>query len=98
MAHGTERTMRQVTVQVEAEAARALQQGETSGTSERLQEVARELGVTLTPMHPDIDDPELAAYYTVETPDAETAELVAIRLQSLEAIAFAYVKPADALP
>ena len=90
--------MRYVTVQVQPEAADDLQRGEATDASQELFEVTRELGVELAPMHPGVEDPELATYYRVEAPDDETAARVVDRLQGLKAVGAAYVKPRDAPP
>lgn len=58
------------------------------------------LGVGLEPMHPGIDDPELATYFTVEVPDddEEIAAQVLVVLSESALVDAAYVKPPDELP
>lgn len=60
--------------------------------------VADELGITLEPMHEGAEEPELQTYFTVEVPDAQTAERIAERLRACAAIEAAYLKPTDELP
>ena len=56
---------------------------------------ARELGLDLRPMHPGIDDPELASYFTADGGDDRgVAEMAAARLNELDAVEGAYVSPA----
>jgi hypothetical protein len=88
-----------VTVQVSPDVARVLQQ-EAPPTAEsgELLEIVHELGVVLEPVHPGAEDPLLAPYFTVEVPDAETAERVIARLRESGAVEAAYVKPPDELP
>ncbi len=58
----------------------------------------RELGLTLEPMHPLAEEPELQTYFTVEVPDAQMAEPIAQRLRGCAAVEAAYLKPMDELP
>jgi hypothetical protein len=56
---------------------------------------ARDLGLDLRPMHPGIDDPELASYFTADGGDDRVAaETAAARLNELDAVEGAYVSPA----
>lgn len=89
----------QVIVYVRSEVTARLRPNEhdTSGTRE-IAEAAREMGIVLKPMHPGVNDQELARYFTVEVPDAKTAESVIARLRNSQAIETAYLKPSDALP
>lgn len=88
-----------VTIQVSANVARVLRQrAPPTVESQELSETAEELGVVLEPLHPDVEDPRLALYFTVEVPDPATAQEVIARLQHCQAIEAAYVKPPDALP
>ena len=79
-----------ITVQVKPETTRR-------GAS-ALDDLARELGIAFQPMHPDTDDSTLRTYFTVDVPNAASAERVAARLRDSPAIAAAYVKPPDAMP
>ncbi len=89
----------QITVQVSADVARALnQQGTPNADSQALLRTIETLGLTLKPMHPDTDDPNLQNYFTVEVQDAATAQRVADQLRQSDAIKAAYVKPPDELP
>ncbi len=89
----------QVTVVVREDVAPALhQQQPATSASKELLETVEDLGVRLEPLHPGTQDPTLAAYFTVDVPDAATAEQVITQLQQSEAVETAYVKPSDALP
>ncbi len=89
----------QVTVQVSADVARALhQQGPPTAESEAPLRLIETFGLTLEPMHPDTDDPNLQSYFTVEVLDHATAQRVIDRLRQSEAVEAAYVKPPDELP
>lgn len=89
----------QVTVQVSADVARTLRQrGPPTTDSEALWRMIKTFGLTLQPMHPDTDDPNLQSYFTVEVPDHATAQRVISRLQQAAATEAAYVKPPDELP
>lgn len=68
--------------------------------SRKLKQTAREPGVELEPMHPDVDDPNLQAYFMVEVPSYEQAQEVISTLQNLSAVGWciAYIKPAEADP
>ena len=68
------------------------------GTRDALATIARELGVTILPMHPGTDDSTLRTYFTVDVTNAASAERVVARLRESPAIAAAYVKPPEALP
>lgn len=64
-------------------------------------ELARRLqarGLSLKPMHPGVDDPQLASYFLLEVPEEDTAEEVMRELLQLPAVEAAYIKPPDALP
>jgi hypothetical protein len=89
----------QVTVQVSAGVARALhQRGPPTAESEELLRIIETFGLALEPMHRGTDDPNLQSYFTVEVLDHATAQRVINRLQQLEAVKAAYVKPPDELP
>jgi hypothetical protein len=79
-----------ITVQVTADAA--------DDGAAALDHLARELGVAIRPLHPGTDDSALRTYFTVEVPNAASAERVAARLRDSPAVAAAYVKPPDAMP
>jgi hypothetical protein len=65
---------------------------------ESLLDLARELGVTVEPMHPGTPDPELSRHFSITIPDTAAAEHVLSRIQRHEDVEAAYVKPTDALP
>lgn len=72
--------------------------GMARGDAPALDDLARELGIVFRPMHPDTEDSTLRTYFTVDAPNAASAERVAARLRDSPAIAAAYVKPPDAMP
>lgn len=89
----------QVVIQVSADVARALhQQGPPTAESEDFLRAIETFGLTLIPMHPGTDDPNLQSFFTVEVQDQETAQRLIDRLQQLAEIEAAYVKPPDELP
>lgn len=45
-----------------------------------VQQATQELGLELTPMHPDIDDPELSTWFTVQVPSGQSLNEVQNRL------------------
>lgn len=72
--------------------------GRATKASHELKQTAQELGVELEPMHPDVDDPNLQAYFMVEVPSYEQAQEVISTLQNLSAVDGAYIKPAEEAP
>lgn len=64
----------------------------------RLREVLSELQVTLQPLHPGVDDPELGRQFYVSVPHEQQAEEIAERLRQSGVVEAAYVKPPDAAP
>jgi hypothetical protein len=86
--------MEQVSVHVRPDVARALQGGEaaTPASDEILQEASR-LGVSLEPVHPGTNAPDLLTHFTVYVEDAERARAVAETLQRSDAVEGAYVTP-----
>jgi hypothetical protein len=63
-----------------------------------VQEAVSRLGTTLRPMHPGVNDPNLASYYYAETPDQPTAEQVIARLRQCNSVEAAYLKPPEGPP
>lgn len=90
----------QVTLQVSADVARALhyQRDPPTAGSKELMKIIETFGLTLEHMHRDTDDPKLQSYFIVEVPNHATAQRMIDRLQQLEAVEAAYVKPPDELP
>ena len=86
-------------VKISAVASRALH-GLTAPTeaSKRLQTIIETAGGVLKPLHPGTQDPELLGYFTVEVKTAEDAARIVEKLQNLEGVEAAYVKPLDMLP
>jgi hypothetical protein len=60
--------------------------------------LARELNVSLEPMHPDSTDDTLRTWFSVDVPDESTAQSVVTQLLRQPDVVAAYVKPPDALP
>lgn len=89
----------QVVIQVTADVARPLHQlGPPTEQSEALLRMAETFGLTLKPIHPGTDDPELQTYFMVDVHDPETAQELTDRLQQMPGIEAAYIKPPDELP
>jgi hypothetical protein len=90
----------QISVQVQPDLAPAVD-GRESPTAEvdELRRGLEELGVSLQPVHPGVDDPLLVPFFTVEVPDDEelAARVLAV-LEESSAVEAAYVKPPDELP
>jgi hypothetical protein len=63
-----------------------------------MEEAASALGVSLQPMHPGTDDPELSRKFRSEVPDRDEAEQVAASLMESDAVEAAYYKPDAELP
>lgn len=87
-----------VTVRLAPDVARALHHREQTARSEEVASATRELGVTLVPIHPGIEDGELMRYFAIEVPSQPVADGVIQRLRRCAAIDAAYVKPPEALP
>ena len=63
-----------------------------------LANLARDLRVSLEPMHPDSADETLSTWYSVDVPDEATAHTIVSQLLRQPAVAAAYLKPPDELP
>jgi hypothetical protein len=95
-----------VIVQLQADAATELQQGQLNSLTEpagkpetkQLVDTASELGTRLEPLHPGQTHPLLTSYFVAEVPDRETAEKVIDRLSKFKIVEAAYLKPDDELP
>ncbi len=79
-------------------AARFRSQTPTNASSGELPELIRRLGIELLPVHPGIDDPELASYFVAQVPDRNTAEQFAARLLGCGDVEGAYYSPAAEPP
>ena len=86
-------------VQVTPETAKEIrEQHYDNNATKELIVAAQDLGVTLEPMHPDVEDENLALYFSVSAENAEAAQLIAERLRKLKAVDAAYSKPHEELP
>ena len=56
------------------------------------------LGLSFEPMHPGESDPALAAYFTVEVPDADAANRALDALRGSDIVEAAYMKPSAEPP
>ena len=56
------------------------------------------LALKLEPMHPGINNPELANTFRVQAPDAKIAARVVEAVRKLPSVAAAYIKPQDEAP
>ena len=88
-----------ITLQIQPEVAKALRHRDvTSPAASKLLGAAKELGVAITPIHPDTADAELSTYFTTTAPDRAAAREVIERLRSCDGVSAAYIKPAASLP
>jgi hypothetical protein len=89
----------QITVHLRPDIARNLAERSppTSETKE-LRQILSGFGLTLTPLHPGTDDPELQTQFWIQVDDQATADQVIEQLLSLKATQAAYLKPPDAMP
>jgi hypothetical protein len=69
-----------------------------NGKVSELLATAKEAGVELKPLHPNVKDQVLMTYYYVEVPIDSNAENVAGRFRACKAVEAAYIKPPDELP
>jgi hypothetical protein len=87
-----------ITLELEAEAARALQRPTTvqplPAAAAELRQLVATLGLDLRPLHPGVADPRLATYFFVDVADGAALD----RLRSCIAVIAAYAKPAEAAP
>jgi hypothetical protein len=87
-----------VTLELDAEAARALQRPTTvqplPAAVAELRQLAATLGLDLRPLHPGVADSRLATYFFADVADVAALD----RLRSCTAVVAAYAKPADAAP
>ncbi|MCH8147425.1 MAG: hypothetical protein IH987_05430 [Planctomycetes bacterium] len=89
----------QIIVQLQREAAHELQNRQPlNDTTQELMDIAEECKVALEPVHPQIPDPELATYFSVQVADPEIGERIRKRLSGCDCVEAAYIKPLDALP
>jgi hypothetical protein len=88
-----------VIIQVRREIAPNLR-GRVAGSpaADEILRAARDLGVTLEPLHPGATDPHLIGYFIVSAADFAAAEHIAERLRRCQAVEAAYVKPPDEMP
>ena len=89
----------QISVQITSSAIPSLQ-NLGPGTSESLEimNVIKELGLVLKSMHPDVSDPLLASYFTVDVADFEDVPRVIERLLGCGGILAAFSKPPEGMP
>jgi hypothetical protein len=86
----------EIIVRLHPDVARTLLGRRGAGTVPGAAEVTAVLGrfgVELTPQHPGLSDPNLAAYFTVSAPSFAQAEAIAAALRELDAVEAAYIQP-----
>ncbi|OGO38544.1 MAG: hypothetical protein A2W35_16025 [Chloroflexi bacterium RBG_16_57_11] len=69
----------------------------TSVDAQELQVAASELGISLSPMYPEVSHPTLQPFFIIEVPDQAIAQKVITRLSKSAAVEAAYLQP-DAEP
>ena len=71
--------------------------GETTEINKRLKQELddklAQLGASLRPMHPEVEDAELASYFTLTGAEGLEDEEVLAALRDLDAVSAAYMKP-----
>lgn len=89
-----------VMIQLSADAAAKLQRNEHSNAPaiNQLVQTITEFGGKLEPVHPHVDDPNLARYFTTEIEEMAAATQLVTRLQNSEIVESAYLQPPAALP
>lgn len=89
----------QITVQLRADVARLLAtRRPLTAEAAELTQILSQFGVTLEPLHPDTDDPELQTHFWINVSEQALAERILQRLHQLKVIQAAYLKPPDAMP
>lgn len=89
----------QITVHLHSDVARELaERSPPSAATQALQQTIARLDLTLQPLHPGTNDPELKTQFWIEVPTQAMAEQVIQQLLQLKATEGAYFKPLDALP
>jgi len=96
-----------VELQLEPDVARELHRSEAAtadagsgarSQADAIRQAARELGVTVAPMHPGQTHELLAPFFYVEASDHAAAERVATRLRQVPGVAAAWVRPSEEQP
>jgi hypothetical protein len=87
-----------ITVRVIPKVAKALHHRKPCPEMEELANSMHELGLSLIPIHPGVEDEDLMRYFAVEVPDRSSADGVVQRLRQCAAVDAAYIKPPDELP
>lgn len=83
-----------ISLEVSTEAAQALHHlAPENSASVALQTIAKQLGVTIQPMHPGIDDPELIRNFYIEAATEEEADSIVDTFLECPAVEGAYIKP-----
>ena len=94
-----ETTVARITVLLDPNVALALHNRQPAiPASKDLLKAIGDLGISLEPLHPDVDDSSLMRYFIVKLPDNLSADDIVKQLRRYKAIQAAYVKPADELP
>lgn len=89
----------QITVQLRADVARLIAARQPlTAEAAALTQTLSPFGATLEPLHPHTDDAELQTQFWINVPDQVAAERIVQRLNQLNAVQAAYLKPPDELP
>jgi hypothetical protein len=70
----------------------------TSRAPDDLRQAAEAEGVAIEPMHPGVDDPELARWFYAEIADPDRASALSERLRELPSVDAAYITPPEGPP
>lgn len=70
----------------------------SSAASRAIDRIVEDNAYLLKAVHPEVKDPQLACYFTVEVDDSSPLEKVMTNLRKITAVEAAYIKPADEIP
>ncbi len=90
--------MVEVSVQLDADVAAALQGATADPRAEAVAAAVRTEGAELQPVHPRHADPGLRAWHRIEVPEEPAAERLARELMRLDGVEAAFVKAPPAMP
>jgi len=87
-----------ISIQIRPDALRQAPGALSQTIPEDLLREASDLGITVRPVHPGVEDPNLRSYFCVEAPDLATATEIISRFQKCSSVQSAYLKPREELP
>ena len=66
--------------------------------TQKLIEIAEELGVVLEPLHPGTEDPSLIPFFATNVLDMQEAKRVIAQFQASDVVESAFIKPPEEAP